>query len=199
MPTGYGTTRGRLLAAIAALMVLAGAALLWLGLRGLTEAPDVQLGAATHRTTVDAGAGGFSLWSPDASAFATAVCTADDRTLLRPVSGYGVEVDGATYHELARSPQGLTGEVVVSCEPAQEFRVGPPAQAASSTGLRGTAGVLAGTTLLVLGLALEGWVLVAGARRRRMESFRVPARRLDPGPSTTPPTQTAAPDRDGKG
>lgn len=181
MSTGYRKGRGRVTAVVAALATVVGAVLLWLALSGLAQGQEISLGAPAQEATVEAGADGFSLWSADPAAYASAVCTAGESTLLRPVDSYGVQVGGTTYHELARSPEGLSGEVTVSCEPAQEFRVGPHAQATSSAGLRGTTGVLAGAALVALGLVLAAWTVVAGVRRRRLESFRVPARRLDPG------------------
>ncbi|RIK14479.1 MAG: hypothetical protein DCC50_11085 [Acidobacteria bacterium] len=191
MSTGYRKGRGRVPGVVAALATVAGAVLLWLGLSGLAQGQEVRLAAPAQEVTVGVGADGFSLWSAGPAAYASAVCTAGGTTLLRPVDGYGVQVGGTTYHELARSPEGLTGEVTVSCEPAQEFHVGPHAQATSSTGLRGTTGVLAGAALLALGLVLAGWSVVARVRRRRLESFRVPARRLDPGLPAREPVRQA--------
>lgn len=176
------TSGRRVLVLTAVVVALAGAALLWLGVRGLSAEPDVQLGAAVQEGTVAAGPDGFSLWSTDASAFEVAVCTAEGTTLLRPVANYSITVDGTTYHELARSPRTMAeGEHAVSCEPAQEFLAGPRATTTARTGIQGTTGVLVGAGLLVLALVLAAWAAVAHVRRRRLESFRVPASRLDPG------------------
>lgn len=181
MATGYGKRRGRLPALLAVLSAVVGAALLWLGLSGWAQGPHLTLGEGVQQASVQVGPQGLSLWSTDADAYASTVCEADGRTLLRPVTGYGVEVGGVTYHELARSPRGLSGQVSLSCRPAQDFHVGTHAAGTAVSGVRGTSGVLAGAALLGLGLVLGAGTLLAGMRRRRRESFRVPARRLDPG------------------
>ena len=95
MQTGYGADRGGVLGVLAALVALAGAVLLGLGLRGLAAEPDLALGAPAEQVTVETDADGFSLWSADPAAYASTVCTAGGTTLLRPVEPYGV-VSGRT-------------------------------------------------------------------------------------------------------
>ena len=181
MQTGYGADRGRVLGVLAALVALAGAVLLGLGLRGLAAEPDLALGAPAEQVTVETDADGFSLWSADPAAYASTVCTAGGTTLLRPVEPYGVVADGATSYELARSPEGLArGKHEVGCEPVQEFRVGARATATSPGVLGGGTGLLLGAALLALALLLGAAAVVAHLRRRRLESYRVPPHRLAP-------------------
>lgn len=181
MRTPSGRASDRVLMLMAVVGLLVGGALLALGLTGMSRAGELQVSSLSG-DPVAVGADGMSLWSTDAEAYRTAVCTADEQLLLRPVGPYSIRAGGITYHEVARTPAALaTGSYAVSCEPAQSLYAGPSAEETSSTGLDGSLGVLLGGALLGLGLLTALVALVARRRRRAAESWRVAPRRLDPG------------------
>lgn len=181
MLTRLGGAPTRTLMLVAALLAVLGGVLLGLGLAGPPPIPVDAVRPVAAGTPVEVGDDGFSLWSTDADAWQTAVCTADGTPLLRPVSAWSITVAGTTYHEVARSPRALlAGSYPVECTPAQTLYAGPHADRTAPSPLRGPVGVLAGSVLLALALLTGVVALVAHRRRRRLESWRVPAHRLDP-------------------
>ena len=178
--SGGPPTRGLLL--VTALLAVVGAALLGLGLTGPPPTPTDALTQVQEGGAVEVGDDGFSLWSTDPRAFETAVCTADATPLLRPVEGYSITVAGTAYHEVARSPRALlSGTYPVTCTPEQELYAGPHAERTAPSVLRGPVGVMAGVALLAVALVTGLVALLLHRRQKKLEAFRVPAHRLDPG------------------
>jgi hypothetical protein len=167
MSTSTSTPRGgrdvgRLLWPVALLLALTGVVLLALGVAGTAGRASADLTGFVPGQQVSVPESGMSVWSR--SAEPDTVCRAGGTTLLRPVDGHAVQAGGATFHEVARTPDGFTGTHPVSCDTEQAVYAGPFAPGTVATGLAGAAGLTLGLLLLPLGLALA--VLALRVRRR---------------------------------
>ena len=181
MLTRSGGAPTRVLLLVTALLALVGGVLLALGLAGPPPTPADAVRPLPADGTVQVGDEGFSLWSTEATAFEDATCDADGLPLLRPSAPWSITVAGTDYHEVARSPRALLeGSYTVTCTPEQSLYAGPHAERSAPSPLRGPLGVLAGAVLLGLALVVGVVALVLHRRQKKLESFRVPAHRLDP-------------------
>lgn len=196
MLTRSGGAPTRALLLLTALLAVAGSVLLGLGLAGPQEISRGALAQLSADVPVEVGAEGVSVWSLQADAFGTAMCTAESTPLLRPVEAYSIMVAGTEYHEVARSPRALVaGPYAITCTPEQALLVGPHAERTASSAVRGPVGVLAGAATLALALLLGVVALLAHRRQRRLEAWRVPAHRLDPS-LRTPVVDESPPDEE---
>jgi hypothetical protein len=181
MATSPGRGPRLLLWLLAALGAVVGATLLTLGLVAQAGRPDPDMVGFTAGQQVQVGEGGLSVWSRSPGTFRDTVCTADGTTLLRPVSGYAVDVAGSRFHEVARSPEGMaSGPVQLSCSTTEPLYAGPRADSTAVTGLAGGTGVFLGALLLAVAVVLAVLAVLEGRRRMPEGHGSIPLSRLMP-------------------
>lgn len=181
MATSPGRGHRLLLPVLAAFSAVVGATLLTLGLVAEAGRPAPVMTGFTAGQQVEVGEEGLSVWSRSPGTYRDTVCTAGGTTLLRPVSGYAVTVAGSRFHEVARSPEGLSpGPAALTCSTTEPLYAGPRADSTAVTGLAGGTGVFLGALLLVVAVVLAVLAVLEGRRRMPEGHGSIPLSRLMP-------------------
>jgi hypothetical protein len=155
---------------LAVVLGLLGLVLVVLGAVGLANVATPNMQGFNPGQSVRVGDSGMSVYARSDAAREQTVCTAEGGSgqvvFERPVSAYAVDVAGADFFEVARSPQDLSaGTYQVTCQGTDEpVYAGPSAPTTTASGVTGPLGLGAGAVLLALALALG---LAAFLLRRR--------------------------------
>lgn len=167
-------TSPRVLLPLAALLLLAGVALLALGAAGTAGRATGDLVGFRPGQQITVPEEGMSVWSRSAQTREATVCTADGVPLLQPAQDVPTEVAGQRFHEVARTPEGRTGTFSVECGTTDAVYAGPYGPATVAPGLMGAPGLVVGAILTTLGLLTLVLALLA-RRRQRPAAEHAPA------------------------
>ncbi|WP_139720541.1 hypothetical protein [Serinicoccus chungangensis] len=173
MTSGRRATGVRVLWLLAVLLGLTGIVLLALGASGSAGRSTTDLVGVVPGQEVVVPEEGMSVWSRSAQTRESTACTLDDTLLLRPEQDFTTRVQGADFHEVARTgPDQTSGPATLVCDTDDAVYAGPYGPRTAPTGLRGGTGLTLGLLLLPLGLACAA-LAVLGRRRGQA---------TDPGP-----------------
>lgn len=190
MTTSPVTTGSRFLWVFAALLGLAGAALVVVALLGGAGRDGGDMVGVRPGDEISIGEDGMSVWARDPGTREATVCTLGDVALLRPVQEHATTVAGATFYEVARTPDGMPGGAhPISCDTQDAVYAGPYGPGVSTPGLAGGTGLLLGIILLALALLCLVLAWLAGLR----QPTEVPEQGPDPGDYTLRPGMPVAP------